>query len=333
MDKSQKDFQDTLLELKKKTFLEIVEKSAHSLKVNMPEVKFWRTYCPKDKGDELAHIHLDTGRICVSEARLRQMTLEDVEETATHEATHLVDPTHKWHFHSKHSDVKSDIWSPTGVVIRGDAPIQPKIKTKHVIDKTRCNSHTCNKKTKLQVCQYCKDYFCSEHITPVEPAVSLKQAEINKYGVGDNSHPCYPYLNYLISEQKENDKRWSATLIELTKNKPEYKSAHIPYEESIKLTRQPIEEELTQFSDEELRELAKDKSKPLPEKIMKSMLEHYEEEDPKEPKVEKSIISKLKCLLGLHRWAKQGGAHNCGYGKFSQGYICIDCGKRKEKIS
>ncbi len=37
----------------------------------------------------------------------------------------------------------------------------------------------------------------------------------------------------------------------------------------------------------------------------------------------------LKCLLGMHRWAKQGGPTKRAGGRFEQRYVCAKCGKAK----
>ncbi len=41
----------------------------------------------------------------------------------------------------------------------------------------------------------------------------------------------------------------------------------------------------------------------------------------------------IRCLISRHEWAKMGGAHNAGNGKFSQNYKCRKCGKVKEVVS
>ena len=41
----------------------------------------------------------------------------------------------------------------------------------------------------------------------------------------------------------------------------------------------------------------------------------------------------ISCLISRHEWAKMGGAHNAGNGKFSQNYKCKKCGKVKEVVS
>ena len=52
----------------------------------------------------------------------------------------------------------------------------------------------------------------------------------------------------------------------------------------------------------------------------------------------KEIISggrktkKFKCLFGFHKWKKVGGLHKAGTGKFSQIYVCENCGKTKKII-
>jgi len=152
-----------LLEEKKARFLACVNRAADHLGVIVPKVQFWEDFCPYDTKKEWAHIHLDTFVICVSELRLNEMTYEKIEETATHEVTHMIDPTHNCSFHAKHQELKIASWRPPGgVVFIGGSKKDSEIKPKRYIpkiDKIRCNYHLCRKKTKLKQCTYCENYY------------------------------------------------------------------------------------------------------------------------------------------------------------------------------
>lgn len=40
----------------------------------------------------------------------------------------------------------------------------------------------------------------------------------------------------------------------------------------------------------------------------------------------------IKCIIGLHKWAKLMGVENMGDGRFMQRYKCDVCGKVKRKV-
>ena len=115
-----RDFEYFLLKEKQQKFLEYVERSANFLKVDIPKVKFWE--CPKKKVNEVAHIHLPDGFICVSDSILKSMDFDDIKETASHEVTHLLNESHDWNFQSLDIDTKSSLCEFEGVTHISDTP-------------------------------------------------------------------------------------------------------------------------------------------------------------------------------------------------------------------
>lgn len=188
---------------KKQRFLDAVRRAADSLGAPTPKVNFWEDFCPYDKGNELAHIHLDTKVICISEYRLNQMTYDDIDETATHEVTHLIDASHDPSFRKAHADVKTASWKPDGLVFSGGANPQKDCKPPKPIKphKKYCNYHLCRKKRKLEQCLYCNGFYCSEHIRPKQPSMmnfdsTSAEDTINRLDSG--GHPCPQYAEVLM---------------------------------------------------------------------------------------------------------------------------------------
>lgn len=208
-----RNFEHNLLKIKKAKFLEIVERTAKSLKVVVPGVVFWDGDCPYYSGKERAHIHPDDLTICISVRELKRMTFEDIEECASHEVTHLTDShpetkhVHSPDFYRRHNEAKIDNWRPPGgvVVIDGGRTSSDKVlpKTKKFIDKIRCNYHQCREKRELYKCQYCKKYFCEEHKTPYEPYVGPIDKRPHSYNTL-NGHPCPDYAEQ-INKPKDDD--------------------------------------------------------------------------------------------------------------------------------
>jgi len=107
-------FKEHLMIQKKEMFLEYVKRASESIgSPFVPKVNFG--YCPESTSD-IAHIHLDSGVICISEYRLESMTYEDIQDTATHEVAHLVETSHNGKFVNTHVNIKSSIWTPSLII-------------------------------------------------------------------------------------------------------------------------------------------------------------------------------------------------------------------------
>jgi len=102
-----REFNDRILISKKVHFLACVKLAAETINAPIPKVNF--EGCTSFK-DELAHIHLDQNKICISEQYLKRATDEDLRDTATHEVTHLIDETHNISFVKAHINVKTASW-------------------------------------------------------------------------------------------------------------------------------------------------------------------------------------------------------------------------------
>jgi len=231
------DFEENNLKAKEEVFKGAVKRASEVLALSTPpRVQFPETQCPYDTGHELAHIHLDTGIICVSRTRLREMSLDQIEETASHEVAHLLNPSHDTEFQKTHSDMKLGMWSPYGVVINGgERRKMPTKKSKERIDKLVCNYHLCRKKTKLKQCSYCKRYFCKEHIKaklPGTPKFDTSTSEGSRKleeWRSPGGHPCPDYFEHYEMEQENERTRYREALDKLLKsNKPLWKNKNIP---------------------------------------------------------------------------------------------------------
>lgn len=97
-----KNFEDILLKEKQERFIDAVVKSAEFLKVDIPLIRFQE--CPYRGTEEIAHIHVEEKIICVSNSWIKAMSFEDIEETASHEMTHLVHGDHDSKFHNLELD-------------------------------------------------------------------------------------------------------------------------------------------------------------------------------------------------------------------------------------
>lgn len=104
------DAEKTVIELKKARFLNAVTKAVKSLHRHIPIPKVNFEYCNETPPDSIAHIHLDTNTICISEARLSSMTYEDIEETAFHEVTHIIEENHGDKFNKVNINNKTRSW-------------------------------------------------------------------------------------------------------------------------------------------------------------------------------------------------------------------------------
>lgn len=232
-----RDFNDKLLNAKKARFLAAVKVAAEHIGANPPEVKFWDDTCPYDGGTEWAHIHLEYNIICVSKNRLQQMTYDKIDETATHEVTHLLEADHGTGFHKEHENVKLASWRPPGGLVVIDehsgsiAKEKQKAKDPVKIDKIRCNYHLCRKKEKLKICPYCGRYLCTKHFNPIEPRIpsSYTTGRDDIVRDADLGHPCPDWVTFKEEEKKKQDEKYSDALKNLVKKSPE-KERYTTYE-------------------------------------------------------------------------------------------------------
>ncbi|MBU3967096.1 MAG: hypothetical protein KKG76_06955 [Euryarchaeota archaeon] len=102
-----RDFNDRILLSKKAQFLAYVKLAAETIGAPIPKVNF--EGCASFD-DDLAHIHIEQNKICISEQYLKRATHEELRETATHEVTHLIDETHNTSFVKAHINVKIASW-------------------------------------------------------------------------------------------------------------------------------------------------------------------------------------------------------------------------------
>lgn len=87
-------FEKALLLQKQELFKEAAIKTAKNLGVKKPSIKFWEIFCPDSENEEVAHIHLPEGKICISNHWLKSLDLDEIEGVAIHETTHLVHENH-----------------------------------------------------------------------------------------------------------------------------------------------------------------------------------------------------------------------------------------------
>lgn len=206
---SKPEFDSYLLNEKKRRFLDAVRRSAEQLGASAPKVNFWETGCPQETKNEWAHIHLDTQVICVSEFRLRQMRYEDIEETATHEVTHLFEASHNTSFQHEKTNLKIKSWIPPGGItyIKGGSgdSFSHKRTNRIKIDKKHCNYHLCKKRGSTFQCHYCKYYFCLFHHKPKPPSVrdiaGATYQELEEWRKED-AHPCFQYAQEYEQKKK-----------------------------------------------------------------------------------------------------------------------------------
>jgi hypothetical protein len=100
LDRREMNFREHLTIEKKSRFLKSVRRASETIGVLIPHVNFDGCYFDNN---ENAHIHIEQNIICISERYLDWATYEDIENTAMHEVTHLIDKTHTVSFHKSHS--------------------------------------------------------------------------------------------------------------------------------------------------------------------------------------------------------------------------------------
>ena len=151
---------------------------------------------------------------------LKNMDCEEIEETATHEVTHLIKKGHDDSFYKIHSEVETEIWQPEGagiIKITENPYIEDKKIHKNSIKiiKNKCNYYICGKKTKGIKCNYCSSYFCKNHIKPRKVEISSKfDFEDEKY-----THPCLAYTHFIINEKENKEEEYNLALQKLLMKK------------------------------------------------------------------------------------------------------------------
>ncbi len=106
------EFQDYLLLCKEHWVKKLIEIGAKVTKVNKPKLIFWDGFCPGSSNEDLAHIHLNVkyGQICFSRQILKGLNLDELEDTALHELTHLFVKNHGAKFENTLSKIKETVW-------------------------------------------------------------------------------------------------------------------------------------------------------------------------------------------------------------------------------
>lgn len=105
-----RNFEKALLYEKQYRFRDVVMRTAKKLGVSMPEVKFWDGYCPHTQNQEIAHIHVEERIICIANCRLKSMSFDEIDGTAVHETTHLVEASHNEDFQTHDNNAREDLW-------------------------------------------------------------------------------------------------------------------------------------------------------------------------------------------------------------------------------
>ncbi|MGC8651874.1 MAG: hypothetical protein ACP5UH_01320, partial [Candidatus Micrarchaeia archaeon] len=77
-----------IIEAKKRVFIEAVKDACNALRLPMPEINFSGDDDPG--GDELAHCHPESYKICISERQLKLQDSAGLRGTANHEMTHMI---------------------------------------------------------------------------------------------------------------------------------------------------------------------------------------------------------------------------------------------------
>jgi len=96
---------------KEEKFVYYLKQASKVTGVALPKIKFWDHYCPEKEFNEIAHIHLrgNNTQICISKYMLRALNLDQLEETAIHEFTHLFFSEHDSNFYNKMSEIQTAV--------------------------------------------------------------------------------------------------------------------------------------------------------------------------------------------------------------------------------
>ncbi len=210
-----------ILELKKQRFSEVVNRVCKKRNLSVPRLNF--KGCEGEDENQLAHYHPDLHMICVSEIQLAKLNLEDVEQVAAHEVSHIRVHGHGPNFISEEANSNlSNFRPPAGAVVVSSNNTKTFKSKPTREDKTRCNYHICRKKTKLIQCEYCKNWYCGEHMNPFEPSIKIRgSAKIS-------GHPCLGYLKYSIEKEKETNEKYKVALANATRKKGKTTEYYFP---------------------------------------------------------------------------------------------------------
>lgn len=152
MKKHEIEYKKKLLTYKKSKFLNAVRNSSKYLGFIMPQVVFWNIkYINHFEKNERAHIHLESNTICIPETELEIMNEEEINETASHEVSHLRDASHETSFHNIQNKTEASLWKPPsgkGVIFMdGNQDVSSETEgdksKKEKINKKECNYHLC----------------------------------------------------------------------------------------------------------------------------------------------------------------------------------------------
>ena len=238
---------DKLLEEKRKKFFEVVYNACKKRKLPRPKVNF--EGCDGEDENQLAHYHPDNNQICVSKRQLSKLSYDDIEETATHEVTHIIEQNHESSFYEQDKITKIGSTRIGGVYMGGgndkSIKIKDEVEEESEIDKTHCNY--CGKKAKLNQCPHCEKYFCETCFNPKLPGRYTKDRDVTNIFIEHtefedekNNHPCPDYYDYLKKKKEEDDRRYREALARTLgskHNREKYKSEEI--EETIHIEEEP----------------------------------------------------------------------------------------------
>jgi predicted nucleic acid binding AN1-type Zn finger protein len=250
-----REFNNNLLKLKEEQFEEYVKIAAHSSGLEPPEVKFWDGDCPYGGHHEIAHIHVDLRIICVRKARLAQMSLDEIKDTAIHETMHLIEANHSPAFSEECDKMSLRMWRPPGGVYvgGGNEKSHKEAGKRSKQDKERCNLAFCRKKTTLKRCPFCKLYFCEEHIKPKKP--QMRDFEDRSQSLepnDDTGHPDSYYAEYLINEEERINQQYRENLKKLIVSAPKQKEIEIDLEK-IREEEEALEKEADKSEEEKIK--------------------------------------------------------------------------------
>ncbi|MFH0870232.1 MAG: CAP domain-containing protein [archaeon] len=205
-------------------FLKYVAEASKSRGLEPPRVEFWDGDCPFGGNDQVAHIHVHLGIICIRKAILQRLSNEEIRETAIHETMHLFENNHSTAFYNEMETTSQRIWRPPGGVYHGGGNVkEEKTKPEHPYrdDRSKCNDARCRKRRVLHQCPYCKLFFCEEHVRAKHPYLRNfnNPSAIDRLNDEDKGgHPCTEYALKLQIEKKEESERYSKNLGKILDN-------------------------------------------------------------------------------------------------------------------
>ncbi len=194
------NFRSKILEIKKKAFENAVRKYSKELGLDRPLiVSITEPPCPYSSPNEIAHIHLDKGVICIRKKKLESIDIDTIEDTADHEVAHLVSPYHDTKHENAQITLKiRGLSPPPGVaIVHGGERENSKLtinSKKYEYIKNVCSYYSCKKGTDLHKCKYCGEKFCTEHLSPKNPLLPPFEGKPEKLEKWRKiGHPCSDY--------------------------------------------------------------------------------------------------------------------------------------------